>query len=966
MDIDLSKSQLYRREHYIGNLDGLDARIGLGGWATTVKFEPLIIQLTLEDLLSTENRWKLAEVVANRARPDLRAQGLGCDCGFLFLGHSGRDLPPRTSGMVVRAFFDEERKFELPGSPIRLGAEAYQVLRQLCRTGLGRDACLGPVRGAFLAGWAIGPGPYRITIDNCDPIPLTPPKPLPTHEWPIQLTLPLNFCDGNIHYFSLQRQTIEGDWLQLDESFDLVPLQLTPWPALLTHAHPPFPDYLSPLAKEQQRSLLTWLHWSDAKGTPLPPNLPLLQRLLSHPVRLDNDHSSLVLPAGHEPGPDGSAIPRAPLILPISKQPQVSIIIPVHGQYAVTRRCLAALAYAATEVPFEVIVVDDGSKDNTSFYLETEAPGVRLVQHQFARGFNQACCSGAAIAVAPYLVLLNNDTEPCSRWLEELLFPFQYWPKTGLVGAQLILTDGRLQEAGCIVWGDGSPWNYGRNRNPYEPGFCYSRQVDYVSGAALMISNDLWCKVGGFSPEFSPAYYEDTDLAFKVRAVGYSVRYAPLARVIHHEGLSNGSDTDAAIGLKKYQQINEPLFKRKWINEFDGPSEPSYEMAEVIKDRGICGRVLFIDHETPRTDRDAGSYAAVVEMQLVQELGYKVTFLPANLAWLGNYTEQLQRCGIEVIHSPFVLSLAQFLAERGSEWDLVYLTRYTVAQGALPLLKEHSPQAKLLFCNADLHYLRQLRALRAEALEGDDALRALEAVELVRNKELDVIREVDLTLSYNEVERGVIEAETLGAAPTAACPWVVECNDQPAPLANREGLAFLGSYNHPPNRDAVTMFLSELWPQLRLQLPELRLHLYGSGLSELLAKNWQAIPGVVVHGWVADLATVYGLHRLFIAPLRSGAGLKGKVIAAAAHGIPQVLSPIAAEATGLRHGLEVFIANDREDWLEHIVQLSKDDQLWQQLSVASQAFARTNYSRSKGLQLMRSAFERLGLKVPLP
>jgi GT2 family glycosyltransferase len=919
--------------------------------------EPLSLQLTLEDLINPDSRWRLAELQANRPRADLLAQGIERDCGFVFLGHSGRDLPPRTSGMVVRAFFDAERRIELPGSPLRLDAERYQLLRQLCRTGLGREACLGPVRGPYLAGWAIGAGPYRLRIDGGEPIPIQPPSPLPAHEWPLQLELPRQHCDGAIHHFQLENANGEP----LDQSLDLVPQQLTPWPALLQHSRPPFPDHLAPLAREHHRSLTTWLQWADADGTPLPQDLPLLQRLLSHPLRLDQDAAGLALPSGQEPGPQGDAQIRQPLHLPLAAAPTVSVVIPVHNQYAVTRRCLAALAYAPTRVPFEVIVVDDGSTDGTATALEQEAPGVRVLRHDFARGFNQACCTGAAAARGPYLVLLNNDTEPCAQWLEELLFAFEHWPDTGLVGAQLVLPDGRLQEAGCLVWGDGTPWNYGRTRNPFEPPYAYARQVDYVSGAALMIRAELWRQVGGFSPEFSPAYFEDTDLAFKVREAGCTVRYAPQARVVHHEGLSNGSDTEAAEGLKKYQQINGPLFQKKWAAAFEGPSEPSYAAAEQIKDRGILGRVLFLDHDTPRPDRDAGSHAALVEMELVQQLGHKVTLLPANLAWLGTYTEALQRRGIEVIHAPFALSLEQFLSERGGEFDAVYITRYSVAEPALPLLRQHAPQAQLLFCNADLHYLRQLRAARAEALEGDEAQRALEAVEQVKRQELAVMRQVQLTLSYSEVERAVIEAETLGEAATAPCPWVVEGPAQPAPLAGRSGLAFLGSYNHPPNRDAVAHFLEQLWPALRQRHPQLQLHLYGSGLSEPLAQQWGSQPGVVVQGWIAEASAVYNRHRLFIAPLRSGAGLKGKVIAAAAHGIPQVLSPLAAEATGLRDGQEAVIAQRPEQWLAAIQRLLTDDQAWSRMSEAAHRFAGQHYSRAQGLSVMRSAFERLGL-----
>lgn len=949
-----------------GKLEALDAESGLLGWAVwNDSDQPVELLLTVEDLLNPSSCWKLGQVCANRPRPDLQVHGIRPDCGFAFQGHTGRDLPTRTSGLVVRAYGTLDRSQELPGSPLRLDAQRYQVLRQLCRTGLGRTACLGVVRGPYLHGWAMGSGPYRICIDDAEAVPVQAPEAVPAHEWPFQIQLPTHCSDGSVHHFRLEEQLQDGTWSACDESIDLVAAQLTPWPALLTHARPPFPDHLGPLAREHQRSLNTWLHWADIDETTLPEDLPLLQRLLSHPVRLDQDLEGHAMPAGHEPGPDGSAMARRPLHLPISEEPVVSIVIPVHGQYAVTRRCLAALAFAPTKIPFEVIVVDDGSSDDTAAALAVEAPGVQVIRHDFARGFNQACCSGAAVAKAPYLLLLNNDTEPCSCWLEELLFAYQRWPDTGIVGAQLIHPDGRLQEAGGIVWGDGSPWNYGRTGNPYEPRFAYAREVDYVSGAALMVRMDVWREVGGLSPEFSPAYYEDTDLAFKVRQAGYRVRFAPQARVIHHEGLSNGCDTEAAEGLKKYQETHAPLFQRKWADSFRGPTEPSQEAADLIKDRGIRGRVLFIDHDTPRPDCDAGSHAARVEMDLVQSLGYKVTLLPANLAWLGNYTEELQRSGIEVLHAPFVLSLKQALMDLGDRFDAVYITRYTVAQQALPLVREYAPSARILFCNADLHYLRELRTARAEALKGEAADRAFEAVKAIKQRELAVVRQVDLTLSYSEVERGVLEAETFGQAAVAACPWVIEGPGMPAPLSERHGLAFLGSYRHPPNRDGVKWFLDELWPGIRERLPELEFHIYGSGLSTELSRVWQEHSGVVVHGWVADPATVYERHRVFIAPLRCGAGLKGKVASAAAHGTPQLLTPTAAEATGLRHGQEAWIARSSEDWHTGLERLCRDDDAWLTMSAAAHRFAAHHYGRERGLQLMKEAFMRLGLEVPL-
>jgi glycosyltransferase involved in cell wall biosynthesis len=191
----------------------------------------------------------------------------------------------------------------------------------------------------------------------------------------------------------------------------------------------------------------------------------------------------------------------------------------------------------------------------------------------------------------------------------------------------------------------------------------------------------------------------------------------------------------------------------------------------------------------------------------------------------------------------------------------------------------------------------------------------------------------------------------------------VDCVAQPPSPEGREGLAFLGSYTHPPNGDAVAFFLAELWPRLRQRHPQLELHLYGSGLDPELAQAWGQQPGVRVRGWVADTASVYDSHRMLVVPLRAGAGLKGKVVGALARGTPQVLSPIAAEGTELRHGEEVLIAEGLDDWVEQIERLLVDDKLWRHVSATALAHARQHYSRHRGLELMGQALQRLGLPV---
>lgn len=931
--------QAFVRGPWAGRFEGFGSDGSLQGWVFGLPLNssglPLEVELWLEDLMVPGSSQRLGRLPADQTRPDLQLDERVPACGFALRGPLALTPPERTTGSVLRALVRQgEQLQELPGSPLRLDPDRYQQFIGLCQRGPRGRFGLNPVEGPWIHGWGPPGAQLELLLDGSA---LT--RLVVTPDGRFHQALPSPACDGRLHHLELR--STAGD--PLAERLDYTPFQLIPWAALLEHAQPPLPYGLEPMARERHRCLSIALAMAESGARPLPDDLPRLHRLLHGPLEL----------------PPFSP----PLSLPRGEAPQVSVVVPVHGRLGVTRRCLAALCYAPTAVPFEVVLVDDGCPEGSAERLADEVVGLRSVRHAEARGFNQACHSGVAAAKAPFVVLLNNDTEPCANWLEELLDPFERWPDTGLSGAQLVYPDGRLQEAGGIVWGNGEPWNYGRGGNPHAPAVAYARQVDYLSGAAVAIRRELWDRIGGFSPEFAPAYYEDTDLAFKVRSAGCTVRYAPLARVIHHEGLSNGTDEQAAQGMKRFQAIHAPLFRHKWAAAFLPSGEPSHVEAERIKDRGIVGRALFLDHAPPRPDRDAGSHAALVEMDLVQRLGWKVTFLPANLAWLGGYSEELQRRGIESIHAPFTLSVEQFLRERGGEFDLIYITRYTTVRDHLEAIRRHAPRARLLFCNADLHYLREIRQLRAEQLQGETLRAALEAVEETRREELAVISAVDLTLTYSEVEQGVIAAESRGQAATALAPWVVEAVEAAAPLAGRSGLAFLGSYGHPPNRDAVAFFLAEVWPLLRERDPQLVLHLYGSGLGDDLRQRWAAEAGVRVEGWVADTATVYDRHRICIAPLRAGAGLKGKVVGALARGVPQVLSSVAAEATGLRDGEEVLLADSPADWLRQVGRLLADDALWQTVSDTALRHARQHYNRGRGLARMTAALRQLDLPV---
>ena len=479
-----------------------------------------------------------------------------------------------------------------------------------------------------------------------------------------------------------------------------------------------------------------------------------------------------------------------------------------------------------------------------------------------------------------------------------------------MAGAKLLYPDGTLQEAGGVVWNTANPWNYGRQANPYDPRFCYARQTDYLSGACVMLPLSLWQEIGGFSETYVPAYFEDTDLAFQVRDRGYKTVYVPFSQVIHYEGISNGISVES--GIKRFQEVNRPKFKARWGAACRNNGEEGKDL-ELNKDRNVVMRALVIDAETPRPDLNAGSYAAIQEMLMLQTLGFKCTFVPQNMAWMGRYTEAMQRMGIECLYSPFASTMNEVIEKRGAEFDLIYITRYYVAKDYLDLLRQHAPKAKIVLMNADLHFLREIRA----ALHVNDPEALSRAVQ-TRDDELEVMRKVDLVLSYTDVEKAIILSHNLTSTNVAKCPWVCETLKVIEPFDARLDIAFLGGYGHMPNVEAVEWFVQKVMPLISISLPKVTFRVYGSGVPQRLIDLAKKTKNVSIEGWVADVFDVYSTCRVFVAPLQSGAGIKGKVIGALAHGVPCVLSPIAAEGIAIGDGVHGAIADTPEQWAKKL------------------------------------------------
>ncbi|MEO8670433.1 MAG: glycosyltransferase [Tahibacter sp.] len=638
------------------------------------------------------------------------------------------------------------------------------------------------------------------------------------------------------------------------------------------------------------------------------------------------------VPLAGAPGADVEAF-----AVPYSVAPRVSIVIPVFNKIDYTIACLRSLNDHADGIAIEVIVVDDASSDETPQSL-ARVEGVRYHRNAQNLGFVGSCNAGAALATGEFVLFLNNDTVVAPGWLTALLRCFAEEPDAGLVGAKLVYPDGRLQEAGGIVFRDASGWNYGRFDDPGDPRYNFRREADYCSGAAILLRRALFEQLGGFDMRYAPAYYEDTDLAFAVRAAGLKVYYEPASTVIHFEGITAGTDTGS--GMKRFQLVNHEKFLDKWKDVLVRQPAPIEDAADAPRAATFRARrrILIIDACTPTPDQDSGSLRMVNLMRLLRSLGWQVTFFAENRLWLDGYTAILQSLGVEVQHYPYLTDPIGFFRRRGGEFDAVLLSRHYIAINYLGLARLYAPNAKLIFDTVDLHYLREQRAA---VLEGSAELARL--ADKTRAQEQKLMRSCDLTLVVSPIEQELLARE-LPQVRVEILSNVHEVFGSRRGFAERRDLVFVGSFAHPPNIDAVLWFVREVFPLVLRELPQLKVNIIGQPVPEEFGVI--ASDSVIVHGFVADLEPFMDGCRISVAPLRYGAGVKGKVNMAMSYGLPVVATTSAVEGMHIVAGQDVLVADDAAAQAALIIYLYNDAELWQRLSENGLANVERHFSFS--------------------
>ena len=620
---------------------------------------------------------------------------------------------------------------------------------------------------------------------------------------------------------------------------------------------------------------------------------------------------------------------NAPLRLAQPDAPDVSVVICAFNQFDLTMQTLLSLS-GNSGVSFETILIDNASQDEVR-QIERRVAGLRLIRNESNLGFLQASNQGIAASRGRYVLLLNNDVYLPPNALARAVQRMDGDASIGALGGKVVRTHGQLQEAGCVLFSDGSSAGYGRDRDPFEPEFDFPRDVDFVSGLFLMMPRKLMLDLGALDVAFAPAYYEDTDLCVRVWKSGRRVVYDPSVVIVHLE-YGSARNPNAPVTLMRRNQEIFLARHRDFLLAKQPPNPARIVLGRTTTRRR---RVLLIEDTIPYRHLGSGFVRANDVVASLVALGCEVTVFPMNPVQLPPNPREGFDESVELLWDRCIEDVAAFLLERAEYYDLVWVCRahnldrisgVIGPNGWGPIGRVRTVlDTEALACNRE--------AIQA-TLEGRrfDPARALRR-EL---KHAHLVQDV-VSVSANEAAQlkgvGLPRVHVLGHA-VAAVP-------DETPFAKRADILALGALygRDTPNVDGLRWFVAAVWPLVRKKLKQAKLHIVGFVAPGFEPGEMFDAPGVIFHGPVDDPASLYANSRLFLAPTRFAAGIPFKVHEAAAHGLPTMATTLIAEQLGWTIGEDIAAASpdDADGFAAALIAAYSDEARWTKLRNAALA-----------------------------
>jgi len=405
---------------------------------------------------------------------------------------------------------------------------------------------------------------------------------------------------------------------------------------------------------------------------------------------------------------------------------------------------------------------------------------------------------------------------------------------------------------------------------------------------------------------------------------------------------------------RAYQQLPAGMrtwLRRAWVRRLEAkPAGP----APALTSQRPRGRALVIDDHWPQPDRDSGSIDIVNLVHALDALGFDVILAAARQHDNPSpERDALMRRRLRCLLPSDAASVDEFLVQQGHSLDLCVLCRVYCGGRFLEAVRRHARAARVIFNTIDLAFLREER--RAEVTD-DTALRA--AVRDVRAREEEIIRGSEATLVVSRAEFDLL-AEEVSEALVAEMPLARALTPPSTSFARRAGIGFIGGFAHAPNIDGMRYFLAEIWPLVLRDLPDLELTVVGADFpAELLA----GVPGRVRSlGHMPNVVPWFEGLRLTIAPLRFGAGAKGKVASSLAAGVPCIATSLAAEGMSLSEAAGVLVENDPAAFAVRLRDVYTDEALWNRLSTGGLAYAAETLSLSRWRDRLDALLRQIGL-----
>lgn len=595
--------------------------------------------------------------------------------------------------------------------------------------------------------------------------------------------------------------------------------------------------------------------------------------------------------------------------------PLVSIIILVNNDNKYIFNCISSIINTKTSICYEIIINYLSNNENNLIKKQyfKNLSNIKVLKFKKYKNFLMNYNRAVKFSKGKYILFLRDNTRVHKDWLDSLIRLIESNKKIGMVGSKIIYPNGTLEEAGGIVWNNGEFLNLGKGNDIDLSEYDYVREVDYLSLKSIIIKKSFWKRFGGFNEKILSINYNEIDFAFKIRKNGYKVMYQPKSIVEYCIGNKN-----ITFISKINEETSKKIFVEKWKNEL----KYQFKKGNIFMAKDRCfnkKRIFVIDRYVPNFDKDAGSRCSFMYLNIFQEIGFQVTFLPSDLKKREPYTSILQQKGIEVLYGNKFdkNSLEKWIKNKLKYFKYIYLQRPDISIKYIDLIKKYNSN-KIIYFAHDLHYIRLSRKYNIT-----HEIKFYFRSKKFQKIEMEIFSKVDVIYVVGNYEYKILKEQLKNKIIRNIPLYFYENHFKNIEknFSKRKDLIFVGGM-HDTNRDAVMWFSKEVYPIIIKKYPNIVWHIVTNKIDYI--KNLES-KNVKIEINLSDekLHSLYQKCRLAIAPLRFGAGVKGKVVEAAYNQIPMVTTPIGAE--GIDNSVGSFIiANTSEKMAEIISNLYAD------------------------------------------